>query len=143
MFKTLTLVGTMLAFAGGALAAEVDGPELEWDISLWGKKRAFSAGVEKLSELVAEKTGGNWSIVIHYGEALSKSRENLDGLASDAFEVPMFCNYYHTEQNLDLMTLPMPFFPFSEWEYSRQIRNNDLNHVAVKKELAAWNAPIL
>ena len=142
MFKTLTLVGTMLAFAGGALAAEVDGPELEWDISLWGKKRAFSAGVEKLSELVAEKTGGNWSIVIHYGEALSKSRENLDGLAIDAFEGAMFCNFYHPEKNPALMSLTMPFLPMSEWENSRKIRDTVLNSAAVKKELAQWNAMI-
>ena len=142
MFKTLVMMGTMLVFSGNAFAAEVDGPELKWDISLWGKQRAFSAGVEKLSELVSEKTNGNWNIVIHYGEALSKSRENLDGLAIDAFEGAMFCNFYHPEKNPALMSLTMPFLPMSEWENSRKIRDVVLNSEAVKKELAQWNAMI-
>ena len=36
-----------------------------------GQKRAFTAGVEKLSAMVG-KEGGNFNIVLHYG-ALSKS----------------------------------------------------------------------
>ena len=43
------------------------------------------AVLEKLSALVNEKTGGNFNIVLHYGGALSKSRENLDGISIDAF----------------------------------------------------------
>ncbi|MEO1694918.1 MAG: C4-dicarboxylate ABC transporter substrate-binding protein, partial [Pseudomonadota bacterium] len=64
-----------------AQAAEVDGPALTWNMSLWGKKRAFTAGAEKLSELLKEKTGGKFNLVLHYGGALSKSRENLDGIS--------------------------------------------------------------
>lgn len=98
LFKTAMLAGVAAAmFAAGpqggaqvAQAAEVDGPKLNWDFSLWGKARAFTAGVEKLAELVNEKTGGNWQMTLHYGGALSKSRENLDGIAVDAFPAAMF-----------------------------------------------------
>ncbi|NVK99558.1 MAG: C4-dicarboxylate ABC transporter substrate-binding protein, partial [Ruegeria pomeroyi] len=30
----------------------------EWNVSVWGKRRAFTEHVEKLAELVSEKTGG-------------------------------------------------------------------------------------
>jgi TRAP-type C4-dicarboxylate transport system substrate-binding protein len=136
--------GLTLSMGTGAVAtaqaATVEGPKLTWNVSLWGKKRAFSAGVEKLSELVKEKTGGNWNIVLHYGGALSKSRENLDGLSIGAFEAAMFCNFYHPQKNPALMVLTMPFLPMSSWENNRKIREAVHNHPAVKKELAQWNA---
>ena len=57
-----------LAFAGEALATE-------WNASVWGKRRAFTEHVEKLAELVEEKSGGDFTINISYG-GLSKNREN-------------------------------------------------------------------
>ena len=143
--KKFSVAGVVLLAAlgmqgSGVHAAEVEGPELQWDVSLWGKKRAFTAGVERLSELVSEKTGGNWSIVLHYGGALSKSRENLDGLSVDAFQAAMFCNFYHPKKNPALMALTMPFLPMSDWGDNRRIRDAVYAHPAVKEELAQWNA---
>lgn len=151
--KTMLNSGMALMAAAGVVAfgvgvapsvqaAEVNGPKLKWDVSLWGKKRAFTAGVEKLSALVKEKTGGNWTITLHYGGALSKSRENLDGIAVDAFQAAMFCNFYHPKKNPALMSLTMPFLPMSDWGNNRKIREAVYAHPAVKKELARWNAMI-
>ena len=73
VFATAAVAVVTLAYGLSALqAAEVEGPELTWNLSLWGKKRAFTAGAEKLSELLSAKTGGNWTLELHYGEALSK-----------------------------------------------------------------------
>ena len=141
LLKRFLIAGTALALlSGAAQAAEVEGPKLTWNMSLWGKPRAFTAGIEKLSELVKEKTGGNWEIVIHYGAALSKSRENLDGLAVDAFEGAMMCNFYHPKKNPALMVLTMPFLPMSDWDDNRKIRETVYAHPQVQKELARWNA---
>ena len=136
----LALLASLCLAASGAQAADVKGPKLKWDVSLWGKKRAFTAGVERLSALVKEKTGGNWEIKLHYGGALSKSRENLDGLSVDAFQAAMFCNFYHPQKNPALMSLTMPFLPMSDWGDNRKIRDAVYAHPAVKKELAKWNA---
>lgn len=136
----LGMLSTGSALAPAANAAEVNGPKVKWDVSLWGKKRAFTAGVEKLSAIVKEKTGGNFNIVLHYGGALSKSRENLDGLSIDAFQAAMFCNFYHPKKNPALMSLTMPFLPMSSWDNNRKIRDAVYAHPAVKKELAKWNA---
>lgn len=141
LFKGALVASVALALcAGSTQAAEVNGPKLKWDISLWGKPRAFTAGVEKLAALVKDKTGGNWEIKVHYGAALSKSRENLDGLSVDAFQGAMFCNFYHPQKNPALMALTMPFLPMNSWEDNRKIRDAVYNHPAVKKELAQWNA---
>lgn len=136
----LALLTALLLPVVGLRAAEVNGPKLTWDVSLWGKERAFTAGVERLSELVAEKTDGNWNIVLHYGEALSKARENLDGISIDAFHAAMFCNFYHPRKNPALMALTMPFLPLRSWEDNRNARAAVYDHPAVKKELARWNA---
>lgn len=136
----LALLTALLLPVVGLRAAEVNGPKLTWDVSLWGKERAFTAGVERLSELVAEKTDGNWNIVLHYGEALSKARENLDGISIDAFQAAMFCNFYHPRKNPALMALTMPFLPLRSWEDNRNARAAVYDHPAVKKELARWNA---
>ena len=141
MLTTGAVVATAMAFGLGATqAAEVDGPKVKWNVSLWGKKRAFTAGTEKLAELVSAKTGGNWTMELHYGGALSKSRENLDGISIDAFEAAMFCNFYHPQKNPALMVLTMPFLPMASWDDNRKIRDAVYNHEAVKKELAQWNA---
>ena len=141
LFKGAVIAGTALAlFAGSTHAAEVNGPKLKWDMSLWGKPRAFTAGVEKLAAMVKDKTGGAWEIKLHYGAALSKSRENLDGLSVDAFQGAMFCNFYHPKKNPALMSLTMPFLPMNSWADNRKIRDAVYNHPAVKKELAQWNA---
>ena len=45
----------------------------EWNVSLWGKRRAFTEHVEKLAELVKAKTNGDFVLKISYG-GLSKNK---------------------------------------------------------------------
>jgi TRAP-type C4-dicarboxylate transport system substrate-binding protein len=90
-----------LAFAGEAMATE-------WNVSVWGKRRAFTEHVEKLAELVSEKTGGEFTFNISYG-GLSNERENLDGISIGAFEMAQFCAGYHPDKNPSLTVLELPF----------------------------------
>ena len=129
-----------LAHPVSVAAAEVDGPKLKWDVSLWGKPRAGTVVADALAERVEASTGGNWRMVLHYGEALSKARENLDGLAIDAFEAAMFCNFYHPRKNPALMVLTLPFLPMNDWQDNRRVREAVYAHPAVVKELRRWNA---
>jgi TRAP-type C4-dicarboxylate transport system substrate-binding protein len=34
----------------------------EWNVSVWGKRRAFTEHVEKIAELVSEKTDGAFTM---------------------------------------------------------------------------------
>jgi TRAP-type C4-dicarboxylate transport system substrate-binding protein len=143
--KKLLATTALVAFATTstfaiAQAAEVEGPEVKWNVSLWGNKRAFTAGFEKLAELVSAKTDGKFTMTLHYGEALSKSRENLDGLSVGAFEAAMTCNFYHPQKNPALMVTTMPFLPMGDWEANRKIRDALYQHPDIVKEHAQWNA---
>ena len=86
---------SVTAFALG-LATETFAEE--WNVSVWGKRRAFTEHVEKLAELVSAKTGGEFTMNISYG-GLSKNKENLDGISIGAFEMAQFCAGYHRDKN--------------------------------------------
>jgi len=103
LFKTTMLATLSLAFIGEAVATE-------WNVSLWGKRRAFTEHVEKLAELVAEKTDGDFTLNLSYG-GLSKNRENLDGISIGAFEMAQFCAGYHRDKNPTITVLELPFCP--------------------------------
>ena len=115
---------------------------LKWDMSLWGNPRAGTVAADTLARLVEERTEGAWQINRHYGEAISKSRENLDGIAIGAFEVAMICNFYHPQKNPALMVLTMPFLPMETIENSKKIRKAVYSHPAVVAELERWGAMI-
>ncbi len=138
--STLMAAALTLAAIGGASAANVDGPAVFWKWSTWGKPRAFTAGIEKLSERVAEETGGKFNIKIFYGGQLSKSRENLDGLKNNAFEGAMFCNFYSPGKNPSFMVFSLPFLPLGNFEVSAYVRNKLFEHPALQADMAQWNA---
>ncbi len=141
LFARTILGAAVAAFtATGALAANVDGPDVFWKWSTWGKPRAFRAGVEKLAERVAEETGGKFKIQIFYGGQLAKSRENLDGLKNNAFEGAMFCNFYSPGKNPAFMVYSMPFVPLGDFRVSAHVRNNLMQHPALVKDMEQWNA---
>ncbi len=124
-----------LGFAGEALATE-------WNVSLWGKRRAFTEHVEKLAELVAEKTNGEFTLNISYG-GLSKNRENLDGISIGAFEMAQFCAGYHRDKNRTITVLELPFLGVNTLEEEVAVSNAVYAHPAAQEEMAQWNARLL
>ncbi len=124
-----------LAFAGEALA-------LEWNVSLWGKRRAFTEHVEKLAELVSEKTDGDFTMNISYG-GLSKNKENLDGISIGAFEMAQFCAGYHPDKNRLITVLELPFLGVSNLDEEVAVARAVYQHPAVQEEMAQWNAKLL
>ena len=138
MKKSLSMlvVGVaMVGVAGEALATE-------WNVSLWGKRRAFTEHVEKLAELVSEKTNGEFTLNISYG-GLSKNRENLDGISIGAFEMAQFCAGYHRDKNPSITVLELPFLGVTTLEQEREVSQLVYGHPAVQEDLARWNATLL
>jgi len=137
-FGVAGLTGTGLPTQAGA--QEVNGPKVTWRLSLWGKRRAFTEGLEYISKTVSEKTGGNFQVKLFYGEQLSKSKENLDGISVGAFEAATFCASYHPGKNRPLNVLDLPFLPFNDLRVMVKAHQAVYNHPAAKKALEAWNA---
>jgi TRAP-type C4-dicarboxylate transport system substrate-binding protein len=122
-------------FAGEAFA-------VEWNVSLWGKRRAFTEHVEKLAELVNEKTNGEFTLNLSYG-GLSDNRENLDGISIGAFEMAQFCAGYHQDKNPTITVLELPFLGVDSLEEERKVSMAVYDHPAVKEDMARWNATLL
>lgn len=114
----------------------------EWNVSLWGKRRAFTEHVEKLAELVSAKTNGEFTMNISYG-GLSKNTENLDGISIGAFEMAQFCAGYHRDKNPTITVLELPFMGVNTLEEEVAVSHAVYAHPAVEKDLARWNAKLL
>lgn len=129
----IALVAVM--FAGHAVA-------VEWNVSVWGKRRAFTEHIHKLAELVAAKTNDEFTMNISYG-GLSKNKENLDGISIGAFEMAQFCAGYHADKNPTITVLELPFLGVSTLEEEVAVSNAVYAHPATVKDMARWNAMLL
>ena len=135
---------TMAKFAAAAIIASfaTEAVSEEWNVSVWGKRRAFTEHVEKLAELVSTKTNGEFTMNVSYG-GLSKNRENLDGISIGAFEMAQFCAGYHRDKNRAITVLELPFLGVETLEQEVAVSHAVYDHAAVKKEMEQWNARII
>ncbi len=137
MKKTLIASAVTVSFFASDLYAAT-----QWNVSLWGKRRAFTEHVEKLAELVSAKTNGDFKLNISYG-GLSKNKENLDGISIGAFEMAQFCSFYHKKKNPTITVTELPFSKDLSLTRIAEIHNEVYKHPAVVKDLARWNATLL
>jgi len=132
-----------IAMAGAITFAFVsEAAATEWNVSVWGKRRAFTEHIEKLAELVSEKTGGAFTMNVSYG-GLSKNRENLDGISIGAFEMAQFCAGYHPDKNRVVTVLELPFLGVENLDQEVAVARAVYSHPAAAEEMAQWNARLL
>jgi TRAP-type C4-dicarboxylate transport system substrate-binding protein len=124
-----------VTFVGEALATE-------WNVSVWGQRRAFTEHVHHLADAVSEATNGEFTMNISYG-GLSNNRENLDGISIGAFEMAQFCAGYHRDKNRAITVLELPFLGVSNLEEEVAVSHAIYDHPAVAEEMAQWNAMML
>ena len=127
---------TLATGLAGQAAAE------EWNVSVWGKRRAFTEHIEKLGELLNAKTNGEFTLNISYG-GLSKNKENLDGISIGAFEMAQFCAGYHRDKNRVVTVLELPFLGVENLAQEVAVSNAIYAHPAASEEMAQWNAKLL
>lgn len=132
----------MVSTIGAAFIATEIHAATTWNVSLWGKRRAFTENVEKLAELVDQKTNGDFKLNISYG-GLSKSKENLDGISFGAFEMAQFCSFYHKDKNPTITVTELPFTKDVSLARTAEILQKVHEHPIVVKDLARWNATLL
>lgn len=136
MKKTISIIALSAIVATQVSAATT------WNVSLWGKQRAFTENVEKLAQLVEAKTNGEFKLNISYG-GLSKSKENLDGISIGAFEMAQFCSFYHKGKNPTITVTELPFSKDLSLAKITEIYQKVYKHPIVIKDLARWNATLL
>ena len=126
---------TASMFAGSVAA-------VEWNVSVWGKRRAFTEHIHKLADLVSAKTDGEFTMNISYG-GLSNNKENLDGISIGAFEMAQFCAGYHGDKNPTITVLELPFLGIATLEEEVAVSNAVYQHPATVADLGRWNARLL
>ena len=136
-----TLMPKLFVFAiAGALATETLAEE--WNVSVWGKRRAFTEHIHKLGDLLDQKTNGEFTLNISYG-GLSKNKENLDGISIGAFEMAQFCAGYHSDKNRVVTVLELPFLGVENLAQEVAVSAAGYAHPAATEEMAQWNAKLL
>ena len=135
LFKKLSMVTIIFCFASETFAEE-------WNVSVWGKRRAFTEHIEKLAELVSKKTNGEFTMNVSYG-GLSKNKENLDGISIGAFEMAQFCAGYHPDKNRVVTVLELPFLGVETLQQEVAVSSAVYSHPAATEEMAQWNAKLL
>ena len=134
-WKTVVMTAVAASFATESMAEELN-------VSVWGKRRAFTEHVEKLAELVSAKTNGAFTMNVSYG-GLSKNKENLDGISIGAFEMAQFCAGYHRDKNRVVTVLELPFLGVENLEQEVAVSKAVYSHPAAAEEMAQWNAKLL
>jgi TRAP-type mannitol/chloroaromatic compound transport system substrate-binding protein len=148
-YRTVLLsLAAVSLVAGGAAApaaasGTIDGPEVTWNVSLWGAPRAFTEGFETIKQIVEERTEGRFQMTLHYGGAISPPRENLDGISIGAFEAAQVCAFYHPGKTLALTGLDLPFLPIRDIDHKADVSHAYFAHPAIVEELGRWNAVAL
>ena len=143
ILSALSVAVLALGVAGTnpALAQEVQGPKVNWKYNVWGKRRAFTEGVETVAQIVSDKTGGNFKIKIYYGDQLGGKKQNLDNLKAGVFDMAQVCSSYHPGKNTALTVLNLPFLPIKNPDVQAAVHEAVYQHPAVKKQLAEkWNS---
>ncbi len=130
--------------AATASAAEmVKGPKVTWKYNVWGKRRAFTEGVEYVAKYVSDKTGGNFKIKVFYGEQLGGKKQNLDNLKAGVLDAAQFCSSYHPGKNESLTVLNLPFLPISNPAVQQRVHEAVYSHDIVRQEMASkWNVTL-
>lgn len=142
----LGVLGAALAasfVAVPALAAEVDGPKVNWDFSLWGNYRPTMVGMKTMVDSAVEKTGGNFAIKLHWGESLSPSKENVDGVKIGAFQLALTSANFHPGKVPTWEIISLPFLPIQDLNVQARVLTAYYQLPAVAADGARWNAKVI
>ena len=125
---------------GSSMAADiVDGPQVHWNYSAWGKKRASSQIYDLFGDYMSERTGGKFTAQVHYG-TLSKPRDNLDGIKIGAFQAATYCASYYPGKMEAQTGLDLPFLPIHTLDQLAKVNDDYEEHPVPKAEFAKWGA---
>jgi TRAP-type C4-dicarboxylate transport system substrate-binding protein len=135
------MLGFLFTLPPKAISA---GKVINWNLSVWGGKRAWTRPLHDWAADMEKKTKGGWKIKIHYGAVLAPPKEALDGIRAGMFEAAAICCAY-TPGKVPLHTVAeLPFIsPDTNLNIFRMTAEL-WKHPALRRELLKWNAvPLL
>ena len=135
------IIGLSFTFIPQSTAAD---KIIEWNLSLWAGKRAWTAPLHDWVADMDKKTNGRWKIKLHYGGVLAPPRENFDGLRAGMFEAAGICAAYTPGKNPLHTVSELPFIAPNDTIDIIRLMMELWKLPALKKELLKWDAvPLL
>ena len=138
VWRALSVAAALLIALGPSAASAQD--KVQWRHAMWGQSREVTRGIEAVAAYVQEKSGGKFTIRIHYGEQLSDAKDHLDGLKLGAFESAQVCASYHPGKNPAMNVLDLPFLPMATFDAMGRVHEAFYRLPEVIGELERWNA---
>ena len=114
----------------------------EWNVSTWGKRRAFTEHIEKLAELVSAKTNGEFTMNVSYG-GLSKNREKLGWHFYWCLRDGTILCWLSSRQKQSNNSARIAISRVETLDQEVAVSHAVYDHPAVKDEMAQWNAKII
>jgi len=140
ILKTALGGAALALLATPAAAADmVDGPRIHWDYALWGKSRAVTTYLTNLEKWLPERTGGKFTIQMHWG-TISKPRAILDNLKAGSFQSGSFCASYYPGKLSAHTGMDLPFLPIKGLRMLQKVTHEYYKHPTLVKEMDRWNA---
>lgn len=130
----------MLGAPQADAADVVDGPRVKWNYAAWGNPKASQWTIfQKFSEFVEERTGGQFTVDIHYGQ-LAKPNAILDGIQVGAFQGGTILSAYYPGKLPATSGLDLPFLALDNSYQHAKVTDAYMNLEDVKAEFNRSNA---
>ena len=119
-----------------AAAAE----KVTWNWAIYGPPRAVSSGIEHLAKTASEKTGGKFTIRLHYGESIVEAKNVLDAHKVGSIQGALTAFAYTPGKTPLQQVLDLPYLPIPDLDAQMKIYDAFQLNPTVQAELARWNA---
>lgn len=141
LFLLFVLAAPLLVACGNA--DHRDETVTTWHLSTWGNPRAVTTVIQSVADSVARESNGAFRIKIHFGEAVSPSRQNLESLSIGLVDAAQTCSSYHPGKTPAMTALELPFLSINSIDQTIAVHNAFYSHPVVEAELSRWNAQLL
>ncbi|MDI1286699.1 MAG: TRAP transporter substrate-binding protein DctP [Reyranella sp.] len=138
--KSTALVAlAALLFTPGAEAQD----KIVWDIAIYGPPREITAPIEYFAKYVDEKTGGKFTLKLHYSESIAPAKSVLDSLKIEAIQGGLVA-FGYTPGKVPLhLALDLPYLPIPDLDAFEKVQEAFYAWEPAKKELARFNGVAL
>ncbi|MGD9614024.1 MAG: TRAP transporter substrate-binding protein DctP [Alphaproteobacteria bacterium] len=135
-------VGCVLAAAFGAREA-ASAEKIVWDIAIYGPPREVTTQIEYVAKYIEEKSNGNFTFKLHYGESISPAKAMLDSLKIGAIH-GAFATFTYVPGKTPLhLALDLPYLPVPDLDTWQKVQEKFYAWEPIKKELEKWNGVAL
>jgi TRAP-type C4-dicarboxylate transport system substrate-binding protein len=121
----------------------IEGPQVAWRASLWGKSRLVTEETEFLALRLSRRTKGQFASELFYEEQLGSRYKNLGLMAEGVVDMGMFCAEFVKDRAVLLTGLELPFLRWRDVTTARYVQDKYVTHPAVEKSLAEAKVRIL